>query len=392
MSEQLLSCPDTSIYAQLEALSLPVIPVTLWFDEGRSRWCKQPRVEWDRATTDLDVVEGWWLTWPEALPGIPLRLTDLCVVDADTPEAVEEMRSLRMLGPHSKVGTANGGLHMVFAQPPEPISRFRWSEGVEVLGTSSLLTCYDLEALRFPRVAPRAVLPEMFWKPKAGGGWRVEDGFIRRENVGLSENSAFEAKSRNPRIKRREERSTAEVADLTAGLWEMDAEDWRGDYDGWFHLAGAAQALGIAENEFVRWSLTDPVYAADERAIRRIWNSAQARHGGALHKALAERGIRVGAQRSLYPGVPFQHGRTIDVRLRTTGLIAYFDRQPTTDRLFAVACVFAEIVAEGRLKIGVAQELLWNNLGQFRKSIGDDEFRRTISNAFRHVEEKLLSE
>jgi hypothetical protein len=43
-----------------------------------------------------------------------------------------------------------------------------------------LLTCYDLEALQFPRVAPRAVLPEMFWKPKDECGWRVVDGFITR--------------------------------------------------------------------------------------------------------------------------------------------------------------------------------------------------------------------
>jgi Bifunctional DNA primase/polymerase, N-terminal len=285
-------------YAHMHQIDHPVIPVTLYQDEA-GKWKKRPLVSWDRASTDEAVREGWWRVWPDAHPGIPLRLTDLVVVDADTPEAVEEMRGLRMLGPHSRVETANGGLHMVFAQPLEPITRFRWSEGVEVLGTSSLLTCYDLEELRFPRVAPRAVLPEMFWRPRAECGWRVEDGFLVK-----GEAPTCEGPKREPRIKRRADRDAAVVGDLTAALWEMDATDWRGDYDGWFHLAGAAQAAGISKREFVRWSLSDPHYAADQRSIERIWDSAWARHAGALFKALSERGIKVGKERSLYPGHP----------------------------------------------------------------------------------------
>src|SRR5262249_40426712 len=142
--------------AFVQAMQVPIIPVALRRDG--ERWRKQPLIGWDRATTDIDVVEGWWRQWPNALPGIPLRFTNLVVVDADRREGVDglaEVAGLRMLGPHSKIATPSGGLHMVFAQPPEPItSKFEWCRGVEVIGWSGLLTCYDLEALQFPRVAP----------------------------------------------------------------------------------------------------------------------------------------------------------------------------------------------------------------------------------------------
>jgi hypothetical protein len=176
------------------------------------------------------------------LPGIPLRLTDLVVVDADTREAVEEMRALRMLGPHSKIATPSGGLHLVFAQPAERIGKFRWSEGIEILGTSSLLTIYDVEELKFPRVAPRAVLPEMFRRPREECGFRVEDGFIVRGSSVEAPNKASKKKTRavidtTPPVA---------VAGLVEALWELDPVDWRGDYFGWFALLTAAQWLGQA--------------------------------------------------------------------------------------------------------------------------------------------------
>src|SRR5262249_17224869 len=163
----------------------------------------------------------------------------LVVVDADIPEAVEEMKALRMLGPHSKIATPGGGLHMVFAQPPEPITKFVWSPGVEVLGTSCLLTCYDLEALRFPYVAPRPIWPKMFWKPRVG-------------------------QKREPINKERPEGAAVarDVASLTDALFALDPVDWRGEHDRWLSLMNAAKWLGIAEDDFVHWSLGDPVYAA----------------------------------------------------------------------------------------------------------------------------------
>ena len=373
-------CISSFPMAFVEAGSLPIIPVTLYFDETRQRWRKQPRVEWDRATTDLDVVEGWWRIWPEALPGISLRLTDLCVVDADTPEAVEEMKSLRMLGPHSKVVTANGGLHLVFAQPPEPISRFRWSEGVEVLGTSSLLTCYDLEALRFPYVAPRAVLPKMFWKPKEVGG---------------------DDSKRVPKIKRSAPHAVGagavEVASLIAALWELDAQDWRGDYFGWFQLATACQALGISKREFVRWSLTDPVYAADERAIGRIWDSATPRHGGAFYAACAQRGIRINEQSSLYLGHPLsaktkvERQPTRNWQSRINTVCNTLRAKQDGDCLFWAGCRVAEVMIDTKKPIvSVARALLEAACPRLCREIGAAEVGRIITNAFHEVEKEEL--
>jgi hypothetical protein len=48
------------------------------------------------------------------------------------------------------------------------------------------------------------------------------------------------------------------------------------------------------------------------------------------------------------------------------------------------------MVAEGVLTVKTARQLLWANLTVFRKSIGNDEFGRTLANAFRRVEEKFL--
>jgi hypothetical protein len=325
------------------------------------------------------VIEGWWRCWPEALPGIPLRYTTLVVVDADRRDGVDgvgELSALKMLGPHSKIATPSGGLHMVFAQPDPPItSRFQWCKGVEVIGSSGLLTCYDLEALWFPYVAPRAILPEMFRRPRDRG----------------------EPPNKEPRIKSREERDTVVVADLTAALWEMDATDWRGDYDGWFHLAGACQAVGITKAEFVRWSMTDPVYAADQRSIERIWDSAHARHGGAFWKALAERGIKVGhsaAEPSLYPWHPFQrHPNPTrgDWRVRFNGLLDALRAKPDPDMLFWAGCRVAEMMVELRKpKPSVARALLEGACPRLRRELGGGEVERIITNAFHHIEKGEL--
>ena len=46
------------------------------------------------------------------------------------------------------------------------------------------------------------------------------------------------------------------------------------------------------------------------------------------------------------------------------------------------------MVAEGRIKVGVATRLLES--GGLRKMLGPEGVKQTISNAFRHVEVKIL--
>ena len=142
------------------------IPVGL--DRQYERWRKLPLAGWSLATTEPSTIERWWQRWPGALPGIPLARVGWAVVDCDTLEGVEAVRDLGCLGPHSSVDTPSGGKHLVFAQPPRPVAKHLWCDGVEVLGTSALLTAYDLDELLFPRVAPRAVLPKTFWGKREG--------------------------------------------------------------------------------------------------------------------------------------------------------------------------------------------------------------------------------
>ena len=55
----------------------PVIPVRVYQDEAGD-WRKAPLKPWDEATTDREVLEGWWKQWPDARPAIPLKQVGGC--------------------------------------------------------------------------------------------------------------------------------------------------------------------------------------------------------------------------------------------------------------------------------------------------------------------------
>jgi hypothetical protein len=156
-----------------------------------------------------------------------------------------------------------------------------------------------------------------------------------------------------------------------------------------------------------------------------IWDGARPAHGRGFWAALRDRGIKVAkpssagrvAKRSLYiwssypgnsrvpdsrvakasspantnspaksPFVP-SSGPTIDLRRRVRGLTDWLDQNPTKDNLFRIACAFA--VHEGLLTPSQGMALVENSV-ELREEIGRDEFRRTVANAFRFVEEKIL--
>jgi hypothetical protein len=389
------SCPDNLQDRSTNALAFgeagfPIIPVALRFDEARSKWRKEPMAPWSLATTDEATIAGWWQRWPEALPGIPLRMVDWAVVDADTVEGVAAVTGLGPLGPHSAVTTRSGGRHLVFAQPDPPVTKHDWCEGVEVLGSSCLLTCYDLEELKFPRVAPRAVLPKMFWKAKEVGSKPI--GYlINKERAAGCERAAHDV---------------ALVASLTDALWQLDPLEWRGRHDEWLSLANGCKFAGIDEDEFIAWSIQDEMYRGDERLIRRKWKSLTPTHGGALFAALKGTGIKVAKGHdnerigalfidevpNLHPtkSKPYRVTPTRNLNNRTTSLCDWLNREPTEPNLFKVGCAFAEIVSEGRLKPSQAVKLLQGNCWRLRKAMGEEQFQATIARAFRHVEEKLL--
>ena len=356
----------------------PIIPIRR---EERQR---TPMAKWDDATSDAEVVAAWWRQWPDALPAIPLRKTNLCVVDADRHGEVDGVAALptypRCLGPHSRINTPSGGLHLVFAQPDPPITKIDWCPGVEILGTSCLLTCYDLDELKFPHVAPRAILPEVFRKPRDGASQKVPQDKARHVAP--------------PCVPR-------DVDGLLEALRAMDPCDWRGEHDAWRDLMNACKAEGIDREDFVAWSVGDPMYRADGRAIRREWKSLRAEHGGALSAALKARGIKVRRETngpSLYPEVPFgkphQPSARIDWRLRFNGTMRWLEQNTSEEDLFSATCLVAEIMAQnGKPKPSIAVMFLEKAAKQngLWKAIGPDRVHRTIANGLRHVEEKVLA-
>ena len=371
---------------------IPTIPVRVLEEEGR--WKKQPLAEWDQATTDEAQIARWWRKWPDARPGVPLAKVGWAVVDVDDPECAafwEVWNGLGPRGPYSKVRTVSGGWHFVFAQPPEPISKMQWCEGVEILGTASLLTVHDVDAVLFPRVAPRAVLPKVFWKPMA-----------RFHKDPIKNRAAVAEPVRG-------DGAGVDVADATAALWEMNPRDWGkrpvgprgrlvGDYAGWFALMLGAKFVGISPREWVRWSVSDPHYARDERKIARMWERCEPTHGGAFYAACAARGIRLRKGPAVFNGVSVEAPAKVPTEAKPSPksdligdsrrLIRWLNNHPREDALFYVACIFAE---RGMLQ-RVADDVLRSNCNALRNSLGAGEFIRQIARAFEHVKTKRGSE
>jgi hypothetical protein len=359
----------------------PIIPVQLE-PKPNGGWRKQPMTAWSLATTEPAQIEGWWRAWPDALPGIPLARVGWAVVDADKhggADGVAAVTGLGPLGPHSKIETPSGGLHLVFAQPAPPVRKFTWCPGVEILGEGCLLTCYDLEELKFPHVAPRAILPKMFWKPRDGEA-------VKRNLIKKPEPTS---------------RPAALVADLTAALHKLDPRDWR-DYAAWFALMTGACWVGISESDWIEWSTGDPDYAADGAIIRKMWRKLNPQHGGAFWAALSGAGIRIAKRGPLFNEVPsycpsasFSPQPTRNLRRRLEAIQRSVERAPDKeDALFRAACTCAEIIAEGKLKPSDAMSLLVSaaKVNGLWREIGKDEVRRTIANGLTHVEQKLLAQ
>jgi hypothetical protein len=194
------------------------------------------------------------------------------------------------------------------------------------------------------------------------------------------------------------------VADLTAALREMDAVDWRGKHDPWFELLMGCKFEGISLADFTAWCVSDPVYVDDAEIIERKWHSVEPRHGGALWRELNRRKIRVRDSHSpaydkSLAGVPLEadrrpvHQKTfISPSRRLNRILDEIEQRPTERVLFSYACLVAEIVHECGLSPSVQAELLRSraSLTPLWKSLGSDGVERTIANAFRHVEERLL--
>ena len=214
----------------------------------------------------------------------------------------------------------------------------------------------------------------MFWKPKVGQ---------KREPIN-KERPECAAVARN-------------VASLTDAMFALDPVDWRGEHDRWLSLMNAAKWLGIAEDDFAHWSLGDPVYAADEKVIRRKWGSLTPTHGGALYAALSETGIKIAAnaaKRPLIDGHPLtanlrQPTRNWRSRVNTVIDVLWAKQDP--DCLFWAGCRMAEVMIDTKKPtLKVARALLEGACPRLRWEIGPSEVSRIITNAFHHIEKEEL--
>jgi hypothetical protein len=192
------------------------------------------------------------------------------------------------------------------------------------------------------------------------------------------------------------------VADRITALREMDACDWRGEFDRWFELLMACKYVGITLEDWVEWCVSDPEYANDADEIARIWCSAEAKHGGAFYAALKARGIRVSTHKETSE-VPNEarsalksalaHQPTLNIGARLNNICRRLADNPNESALFSWGCLCARIVDECKLNPTRVMRLLEAAASQtsLRQALGRDGIRTTISRAFTHVEEKLLS-
>jgi Bifunctional DNA primase/polymerase, N-terminal/Primase C terminal 2 (PriCT-2) len=191
------------------------------------------------------------------------------------------------------------------------------------------------------------------------------------------------------------------VEDATEALRKLDPCAWRGEHDEWFALLMGAKAAGVGCDDFVEWSIGDPEYADHAEIIRVKWNSIEPRHAGAFFKALSQHGITLLNNNTAGVRPKTRHPSSSRPQAnhwlgRVKGLRASLRRDQCEGSLFSYACLYAEILyEEDRASpdaLATAQTLLEGDCPKLIAEIGIAEVRRTIANAFRHVEEKVLGE
>jgi hypothetical protein len=368
----------------------PIFPVNV-FRRGE-RWRKVPYVhDWaNAATTDPRQIGEWWMLWPLAMPALPLSRCGLVVVDADRhpggADGVAAFHELGLMPRHPIATTKSGGEHHFFRQPPSPISKEQnWRLGIDLLGASSFVVGYAV---------PEGEIPEL------------PDVFCRSER---NPRSVVSLNGGAP-----PHHDPVVVADLTTALRKMNVCEWNGKHvEGgmlkeWYELLLGCKYVGISEADFIEWCVSDPDYAQDAEDIACHWHHARAKHGGAFWRELSKRGIKVRhvggdgqLQRhntSKVPPTEAEADPTSQPNLRRASArinsaISAIDRDPTERCLFWASCLCAEIVHECKLSpTQIVNLIAGNAYPAMRKTLGKEGIRRTIANAFRHVEEKYLEQ
>jgi Bifunctional DNA primase/polymerase, N-terminal/Primase C terminal 2 (PriCT-2) len=358
-----------------------IIPVRVFRDGDR--WRKRPHIKaWrERASTDPLVVGEWWQQWPEAVPGIVLAHSGLVVVDCDRhvggADGVAAFAALGPFAAHPVVRTPSGGEHHYFRQPEPPIGGGPFGNGIDVLGTGQFVVAPGSAGYTLIEGGDTPALPEVF--RKVGVAQRVALMRDRPGCVAKGEGNAVLAKL-NPRNYR--------------------------EHGRWLRLMMACNAAGIEREAFIAWSIGDPLYAGDGGEIGERWDSLKA--GGGITAETLFREARLDELNDWLDGpehnegpwhsthtwqVPSKGGdqdgnggagETRNLKRRADYILRKVKDEPL---LFWAACMFREIIAEGRLKPWIAVKLL-EGAGR-RIGLDLEACRRTIASAFLTVERKL---
>jgi hypothetical protein len=277
--------------------------------------------------------------------------------------------------PQTRAHQTQRGLHLLFRHAPGlSCSTSRIAPGVDVKADGGYAIFWPRQGLAVKD------LPLAEWP-----GWLLEEA--RAPRGGYLNNSLSPPAS-------------VAVADIREALFALDPIGWRNDehnaegYLRWLALMTACKAAGIGVEDWVKWSVQDPVYAGHGDLIARLWRGARAKHSGALWVALKEAGVRIrGPGRKELIEVPHRHPR-VDWCTRFTGIIEWLRHHKTERDLFSASCLVAEIIAQHhKPKPSFAVDFLEKAAkgNGLLKQLGADEVRRTITNGLRHVEEKILA-
>jgi hypothetical protein len=188
------------------------------------------------------------------------------------------------------------------------------------------------------------------------------------------------------------------VMGVAEALCKLNPIGWRRQFDRWFHLLMACKCAGIAQEDFIAWCVRDEVYAGDGEKIARLWASAPAKHSGALFAALKEHGIKVEGmaiectEASMEGPKPY-HIHPVPWRRRVERALEKLGRCATEQGLFVAACNIGDVMIAHRQptpSAAMTMLLMECKHNGLTKLIGDEGCRRTIVNAFAHVEQKAL--
>jgi hypothetical protein len=149
------------------------------------------------------------------------------------------------------------------------------------------------------------------------------------------------------------------------------------DHDDWLRLMMSAKVVGVCREDFVAWSVSDPLYADDAEIIRRRWDHYQP--DGRVTEATLFWALRREPAAPIPPTPKGRRNISPRDRIRMTAILAKVTNE---DKLFWAACRFGECRMAVKIKDNILEDLLLK--AGWRCGLRDKRrMRRQIRNGFR---------